>query len=118
MPPPASTALNISLRNPGGALRVVPMRADGFTARAASSIARVRVATPLAVSIKVRLTFHARCSASARPRMARKVSPGAIQSPLACAVSASAPRLRAMRTASSTPHSTKPSRLAENISSP
>ena len=95
---------------PGMLLRVVSTSQRGFTACAASTIARVFVATADRWSNALRHTFHAACRSPERPATRKNVSPASTRSPSQRASTTSQPSLPMMRAATAVPASTQPSR--------
>ena len=109
--PPVTTAFVSSDLTPGIDLRVVSTSHAGLAACAASTIARVLVATALRWSNRLRHTFQAACRSSAVPSTRMDASPAARLLPDGSDHTASHPRRAATREASSVPQSTHASRV-------
>ena len=96
-------------------LRVVSTSQCGFCAWAASTMARVFVATAEQWSNTFRRTFHAACKSAARPRTVMNVPPASTHCPLGTDCTTSQPSFAMMRRATSVPASTQSSRVKYSI---
>ena len=96
-------------------LRVVSTSTCGSTAFAASTSARVFVATAEEWSSTLRQTFHAMWHAAAEPSARKNVSPADNRAPVGVDAVTASPRRSMMRAASSVPHSTPSSRVKNEM---
>ena len=101
---------------PGMLLRVVSTSQRGFAAWAASTIARVFVATADIWSNTLRHTFHAACRSPAVPRTRKNASPAVARSPSRRASTTSQPSFPMIRATTFAPASTQSSRVKYSIS--